>query len=121
MGKIEYSETPEFQKDLKKLTKKYRSLEDDLETAKKAAIELYHLKGIDNLSTFPIPGFCNDDLKIYKIKKFACKSLKGRGSKSGIRVIYAFYNKEVRVDFLEIYFKGEQTNENQERIKDYLK
>ena len=117
---ISYGQTEEFQKDFKKLLKKYKSLEEDLELVKIAAIELYHLQKINNLSVFPIPGFCTKDLSVCKIKKFACKALKGRGSKSGIRVIYAFRIESLRVDFIEIYFKGNQENEDQERIKRYL-
>jgi len=119
--KIEYNETDPFQKDLKRLLKKYQTLEDDLETAKRNAIELYHLKRVNNQSVFPIQGFCSETIQICKIKKFACKVLKGRGSKSGVRVIYAFHCQICKVDFIEIYFKGEQANEDRERIKEYLK
>lgn len=119
--KIEFGETDVFQKDLKKLLKKFRTLGDDLETAKRNAIELYHLKRIDNRSVFPIPDFCNEEVQICKIKKFACKALKGRGVMSGIRVIYAFYPATFKVEFIEIYFKGEKENEDFERIKEYLK
>lgn len=117
---ISYGQTEEFQKDLKKLLKKYRSLEEDLELVKKAAIELYHLQKINNLSVFPIPGFCTEEILVCKTKKFACKVLKGRGSKSGIRVIYAFHVKSLKVDFIEIYFKADRENEDGERIKRYL-
>ena len=119
--KIKYNAIDLFQKDLKRLLKKYRTLEDDLETAKRDAIELYHLKRIDNQSIFPIQSFCTEKIQICKIKKFACKSLKGKGSKSGIRVIYAFYCQNCKVDFIEIYFKGEKENEDRERIRGYLK
>ncbi|MCK4781505.1 hypothetical protein KAS79_01080 [Candidatus Parcubacteria bacterium] len=118
--KIKYSEINLFQKDLKRLLKKYRTLEEDLETAKRNAIELYHLKRIDNQSIFPIKGFCTEIVQICKIKKFACKALKGRGSKSGIRVIYAFYSQTCKVEFIQIYFKGEKENEDRDRIKKYL-
>ena len=117
---INYGQTEEFQKDLNKLLKKYRSLEEDLELAKVAAIELFHLQKINNLSIFPIPGFCTEEILVCKIKKFACKALKGRGSKSGIRVIYAFHVKSLQVIFIEIYFKGDHENEDPERIKRYL-
>ena len=120
-GRINYNETPEFQKDFKKLIKKFRSLEEDFELAKIAAIELYHVMKINNLSVFPIPDFCTEDIQICKIKKFACKALKGRGSKSGIRVIYAFHCRSCKVDFIEMYFKGEKENEDRERIKNYLR
>ncbi len=119
--KIEYNTIDSFQKDLKRLLKKYRTLEEDLEIVKRNAIELYHLKHIDNQSIFPIQGFCTTKIQIYKIKKFACRALKGRGAKSGIRVIYAFHYQSYKVDFIEIYFKGEKENEDRERIKIYLK
>ena len=118
--RIEYNRINLFQKDIKRLLKKYRTLEEDLETAKRDAIELYHIRNITNQSIFPIQGFCSEEILICKIKKFACKSLKGRGSKSGIRVIYAFYCKDCRIEFIEIYFKGDKENEDCERIKNYL-
>lgn len=119
--KIEYNAIDLFKKDFNKLLKKYRTLEEDLETAKRNAIELYHLKNIHNQSIFPIQGFCSEKIQICKIKKFACKALKGRGAKSGIRVIYAFYCQSCKVEFIEIYFKGDKENEDRERIKEYLK
>lgn len=120
-SKINYSETPEFQKDFKKLLKKFKSLEKDFELAKIAVIELYHIQKINNLSVFPIQGFCTEEIQVCKIKKFACRALKGRGAKSGIRIIYAFHVINLKVDFIEIYFKGEKENEDRERIKNYLK
>ncbi|MBU6431391.1 MAG: hypothetical protein KGJ58_03715 [Patescibacteria group bacterium] len=120
MNPITYKSTPGFDKDLKKLLKKFRTLEDDIEIAKKNAIELYHLQKIDNDAVEPIPNFCTDELKICKLKKFACKALKGRGVKSGIRIIYAYFVLTNTVDFIEIYFKGESENEDKERIKEYL-
>ncbi len=112
------------------MLKKFRTLEVDLELAKEAAIELFHIgfpdaRGVfekrDIGSTFLIPNFCTEEIRICKIKKFACRALKNRGAQSGIRIIYAFRPAEAKVIFIEIYFKGENENENQERIKEYLK
>lgn len=119
--KIDYATTDVFQKDLKRLLKKFQTLEEDLETAKRNAIEFYHFKNINNRSVFPISDFCNEAILVCKIKKFACKSLKGRGVMSGIRVIYAYHIAVSKVEFIEIYFKGEKENEDRERIKEYLK
>jgi len=119
--KIEYGATDVFQKDLKRLRKKFPSLDEDLQTVKRDAIELFHLKNLNNQSVFPIPNFCNEAIQVCKIKKFACKALKGRGSKSGIRVIYAYHVAVSKVEFIEIYFKGEKENEDHERIKEYLR
>lgn len=121
MTSFNYFETDPFKKDLKSLLKHFKTLVEDLEVAKKNAIELYHLRNIDNKSIFPIQGFCFDNLFVCKIKKFTCKAMKGKGCQSGIRVIYAFHKEKERVDFIEIYYKADQINENRERIKDYLK
>lgn len=79
---------------------------------------MLHELGIDNAGVFPITGLgISPPPKIYKAKKFACKSLKGRGVKSGIRVIYAHFEAENKVELIEIYYKGDQQNEDRERIK----
>ena len=119
---MNYSETSEFSRDFKKLLKKFPSLNDDLAVVKQYDIELLHLQKINKNGIFKIASVGNkEDIQFFKIKKFACKALKGRGSKSGIRVIYAFHCGNSKVDFIEIYFKGEKENEDHERIKDYLK
>ncbi|MDO8659767.1 MAG: hypothetical protein Q7K54_04150 [Candidatus Parcubacteria bacterium] len=128
MNQINYKITQEFEKDFKGLLKKFRSLEEDFEFVKIATIEPYHIgvlhNGVlekkDTNSIFSIPNFCTEKLKICKLKKFACRALKGRGVKSGIRIIYAFHIKTNLVDFIEIYFKGEKEMEDKERIKEYL-
>ena len=117
MREISCSTTLKFDQEFKKLAKKYRSLEEDLIVAKKAALELFHIHMINNQSVFPMPQYCSEKLKIYKLKKFACRALKGRGVKSGIRIIYAFFPETYQVTFLEIYFKADQENEDRERIK----
>lgn len=117
-----YSETGEFKRDFKKLLKKFRSLAEDFKVAKQYDIELFHCQKIDKRGIFKTENVGNNEnLQFFKIKKFACKALKGRGSKSGIRVIYAFHCQGCKVEFIQIYFKGEKENEDRERIKDYLK
>ncbi|MFH1393128.1 MAG: hypothetical protein ABIG73_02000 [Patescibacteria group bacterium] len=119
---MNYRETAEFTRDFKKLIKKFPSLSEDLEVVKQYYIDLFHCKKIDRHGIFKIENVGNDEnLQFFKIKKFACKSLKGRGIKSGIRIIYAFHCADLEVEFIEIYFKGDKENENQERIKEYLK
>jgi hypothetical protein len=121
--KIEYDETKEFINDFKKLRKKFPSLLSDLKVVKKNAIELFHVYKIDNGSVFEIQNVGNNrkELKFYKVKKFACKSLKGRGIRSGIRLIHTHLLFQEKIVFLEIYFKGHKEKENFDRIKIYLK
>ena len=121
---IDYYRLNIFKTKLKKLLKRFPSLEDDLEIAKRNVIELYHINhinGIENDSLFPIKGCCNEQFDICKIKKFSCKSLKGTGAYSGIRVIYAIDKNKMEVTFLEIYFKGDQKSEDKKIINDFLK
>lgn len=118
---MNYDETEEFKRDFKKLLKKFSSLAEDLEVNKQYRIELFHCKEIDSRSIFEIQGVGNTDvLKFFKVKKFQCKSLKGRGAKSGIRVIYAYLPADQKIVFLEIYFKTDQENEKKERIIDFI-
>lgn len=111
----------EFEKDLKKLSKKYRTLEDDLETFTNTQLQSFHKLKQDNRGVLPISDIGISYPKIYKAKKFACRSLKGKGVTSGIRVIYAYYEKEDIIEFVEIYYKGDKENEDRERILRYYK
>jgi mRNA-degrading endonuclease RelE of RelBE toxin-antitoxin system len=106
----------EFKKDFKKLAKKFKTLDDDIETFINKHLKLTHKLGIDNKGVVHISGLGIEIPKIYKAKKFACKALKGRGGMSGIRIIYAYYEKEDVVEFIEIYFKGDKANEDKKRI-----
>ena len=107
---------PEFEKDLKKLLKRYRTLEDDLNNFIRTELNLYHKLGIDNKGIFQITGVPFHYPKIFKAKKFACRSLKGRGVQSGIRVIYSYFEKIDKIEMIEIYFKGDKENEDRERF-----
>ncbi len=118
---MNYDETEEFKRDFKKLLKKFPSLADDLEVNKQYRIELFHCKEINSGSIFEIQGAGNtNDFKFFKVKKFQCKSLKGRGAKSGIHLIYVYFPIEQKIVFIEIYFKTDQVNENKQRIIDFI-
>ncbi|MEX0961357.1 MAG: hypothetical protein WDZ28_00680 [Simkaniaceae bacterium] len=107
-----------FSKDLKKLLKRYRSLEDDLENFIKAQLFAYHKLQVDNHGVFPINNLGFESPQVYKAKKFACKALKGKGAKSGIRVIYAYISENDEVYFIEIYSKSDKESEDRVRIKE---
>ena len=96
-----FEELPEFQKDVKTLLKKYRTLYEDLEVVKKVL----------NFSPNERPPFSfridNLGLEtcVIKVKKIACKALKGRGVQSGLRLIYAHFESEERIVFIELYIR----------------
>lgn len=112
-----FEELTEFKKDLKNLLKKHRTLNDDLETVKKVLEVTPDEK--------PPFSFRIDNLKletcIIKIKKIACKSLKGRGVNSGFRLIYAHFQKEEKIVFIELYHKSDKENEDKQRILNNFK
>ena len=112
---------PEFGRDFKKLSKRFRSLEEDFKTFVDTQLNLFHKQGIDNKGVLPISGLGIPNPKIYKAKKFACRSLKGRGVDSGIRVIYAYWEEKDKLEFMEIYFKGDKENEDRDRILGHYK
>jgi mRNA-degrading endonuclease RelE of RelBE toxin-antitoxin system len=107
-----FDELVEFQKDLKKLLKKYRSLNDDLDVVKKVLEVIPDERPpfsfrIDNLGL---------QTCVIKVKKIACKSLKGRGVNSGFRLIYAYFPDEQKITFIELFHKNSKENEDRSRI-----
>jgi hypothetical protein len=72
----------EFEKDMKKLKKKYRTLEDDLKNFLGTQVFLHHKLNKDNQGVFLISGLGIERHNVYKAKKFACRSLSGTGVKS---------------------------------------
>jgi len=115
----EVSRLPEFEKDIKKLLKRFKTLEDDLRIFIKNELNLYHKLKIDNKGVFQVPVLKIKGPKIYKAKKFAGRSLKGKGVQSGIRVIYAYFEEQDKIELIEIYYKGDKENEYRERILKY--
>ncbi|MBU4348984.1 hypothetical protein KJ599_01535 [bacterium] len=110
---------PDFKKDFKKLKKNYPTLKQDLEVFISTQLRLSHKLNIENSGIVRISGLSISEPKIYKARKFACKSLKGRGSYSGIRIIYACFEDDDRIELVEIYFKGDKENEDRQRILKY--
>jgi mRNA-degrading endonuclease RelE of RelBE toxin-antitoxin system len=116
----EFLQVDEFKKDLEKLNKKYKSLNNDLKSNFCEVLDLElpnHLPG-----TFRISGLGEEvKVPIYKLKHFRCQSLKGKGSRSGIRVIYAYDNDKDKVTLIEIYYKiNEKRNHDKKRILKYF-
>ena len=116
-----YKNLDAFNKEFKKLSKRFITLEEDFKTFKKYALETFFGENkIDTKSFVKIEGLCNEQYTSYKVLKFACKALKNRGNKSGIRIIFVKDNNSGLITFVEIYFKGDKENEDKEYIKEFL-
>ena len=107
-----FNELKEFKKDLNRLLKRYRTLNEDLEVVKKILTIKPEAR--------PPSSFQISDLGlescIIKIKKIACKSLKGSGVNSGLRLVYAHFEHEEIIVFVELYHKNDKENEDRQRI-----
>jgi hypothetical protein len=112
-----FNELNEFKKDIISLLKKYRTLNDDLAVVKRV-LEVTP----DERPPF---SFRIDNLGlktcVIKVKKIACRALKGRGVNSGLRLIYAYFPDEQKITFIEIYHKNDKENEDKKRIADNFK
>ena len=109
---MNFEELIDFKKDLKNLLKKYRTLQEDLDVVRQVLEVTPNERPpfsfrIDNLGI---------DTCIIKVKKVACKALKGKGVNSGLRLIYAHFEEEERIIFIEIYHKNDKENEDKKRI-----
>lgn len=103
--------SPEFEKNFKHLSKKYKTLEDDFEKFKE--ILLKYPAGVGkNFTIIHSESAC----KIIKAR-MACRALRDRS----LRVIYSYEESNKRFYFIELYFKSEQANENKRLISDFLK
>lgn len=117
---IKYISLAEFEKDFKALQKRYRTLTEDFETFKKFTIETFYEMNVPSTAFLPIEGFCGKNYTANKVRKFACKSLPGRGNQSGIRIIFVWRKETRTVTFVEIYFKGDKSEENRKRLKEFI-
>jgi mRNA-degrading endonuclease RelE of RelBE toxin-antitoxin system len=112
MKKIEIVELHEFNKDFKRLFKRYKSIDKDLEDVKKI---LMLFPDESPPFSFRINGL-GIDTCIIKVKKITSNNFKGRGSNSGFRLVYAWFPEKRSITLIELYHKGEKALENRDRI-----
>lgn len=109
--------TQEFEKDFKRLFKKFKTLDNDFCEFKKILGEFplgigKHFNVINRVGI--------GSVSIIKARFFS-QSLK----KKDLRIIYAYVkDHEITefsgIEFIELYFKGDRVNEDKTRIKEYL-
>ena len=109
---MDFETLPEYNKDLKKLLKKYRTLTSDIEDVKKV---LSIRPDAQPPFSFRIDGLGIEDCVI-KVKKIASDSFKGRGINSGFRLVYAYFQEAAKIILVELYHKNDKENEDRERI-----
>ena len=112
---MNFNTTPQFDKEFKKFSKKYVSLEQDIQTFK----NIIQVNPKGNSQHFRI---LKQQDTVFVIKaRFACRSLKIGTSGTPLRVIYV-YNKPLNsVVFIEMYHKKAQSNPDKKRIEAYMR
>jgi mRNA-degrading endonuclease RelE of RelBE toxin-antitoxin system len=109
---MHFSEYSPFPREFKRLLKRFKSLESDLEKMK--ILLLKQPEGTDGRHWNALHRY--EQVVIFKARMM-CQYLR-RGD---FRLIYAYLPAESRIDFIQIYFKGDTETEDTARIKDYLR
>jgi hypothetical protein len=120
MGFGEVVRLAEFDREMRRLARRFETLEEDLETLIGTALFAFH-KLEQNTGIVRIADLGAASLPIFKVRKFASRSLKGHGSRTGLRLIYAFDAERDRIELIEIYYKGDKENEDRARIRRHYK
>lgn len=108
---MHFDQSTEFEKELKKLSKKYRSLPKDLKDLEEVLVSCPTGRG----KNFTIV-YSAESVKIVKAR-LACESLRDRT----MRIVYAYHDNTFEFMYIEIYCKGDKENEDRTRIEKYLK
>jgi len=98
----------EYLKDLKHYRKKLQSIDDDLEDV----IFILRKKPVQRPPfSYRIEGL-GIKTCVIKVKKISCRSLKGKGVNSGLRLVYAHFEDEERIVLVELYHKADKEMED---------
>ncbi len=109
---MQFSEDPGFAREYAKLHKRFLSLDTDIAKVKQVIAQSPEGRGSKHWNIL------HRSKEVIVLKtRISCASL----HRDSVRIIYAYLPSENRIDFIEIYFKGDTENEDGARIKEYLK
>ena len=116
---------PEFEGDLKYFKKRYPSLDEDLAVLAKALYVWLRVLGKAGQSYDDgyviMSNYGANGCHLYKVKHMACAAIPGKGSRTGLRVICAYWPECDTMEFIQLYFKADSELEDQKRIRNYVK
>lgn len=123
---MNFKQTPEFKKELKRLSKKWRSLPNDIRMAQRGIVPLYveqtgvdiHLlrKSFFSGKRATILKSLDDGREVVKMRL----DVESLGTRSTVRIVFVAVCSASTVLFIELYTKGEKDREDSERITKYL-
>ena len=116
---VEFLQTPEFEREFKKLSSKYQNLDQDFEGFRKALSSYLPelMRGVVRISNL------GHKIKypFFKAKHFRSSACRGKGVMSGFRIIYTFDQNRKTIVFIEMYHKNKKKECDISRIKKYGK
>ena len=123
---MNFEQAPEFQKELKRLQKKWHSLPSDIKAAERSLVPLYTEQGGVDI-TYLRRNFFNG--KKATILKSTSKAevvkirldVETLNCNNKIRVVFIATVVSHKITFIEIFAKNEKDREDKMRIKKYIK
>ena len=114
---MQFRQSQKFSKELKRLGKKYRTLPSDVGKLQGVLQALPEGNGSKHWNRLHVSE-CGR-VAVFKVR-LSCAAMRGQ---SLFRIVYAYNTQEnevVMIDFIELYYKGEKSNEDQGLIREYL-
>lgn len=121
---MNFEQSPEFQKDLKRLSKKWRSLSGDLADVELLIADVY--TDNDQHELFQQKFFNNkratklvvqNDVEVIKMRL----DVAVLGSADKARIVFVAVKTNQRIVFVELFAKNEKSREDRNRYRQYLK
>lgn len=122
---MNFKELPEFEKEFRKLSKKYASLPNDFDDLKKVLVIDPRLERLWEKWVKRVSWLWKnlEWIEVYKIKRFRCFSICKNSKDSNLRIIYHYNEWEgkiefEKIEFIEIYHKNCKSNHDEKRIRE---
>ena len=114
MAGLEIIRTIQFERNVKGLSKRYRSLEDDIKILMSVIAEYPEGKLPISFRLRGYPG-----CYFVKVKKIRSDSFPSKGINSGFRLIYCWMETDGQIQLIELYHKKDKELENANLLKKF--
>lgn len=122
---MNFKQSAEFEKELKRLTKKWRSLPNDIVYVQPRIESLYSGESASELAEFRVAFFNGKraailqtvgDVEVVKMRL----DVESLGTSDKVRIVFIVVVTAQTVTFIELFAKNEKNREDTQRIKRYL-
>lgn len=120
---MNFEYAPEFQKEVKKLQKKWRSLPDDLKAAQNQITSIYEqAEAQEEFRTAFFNGkraavlYENEHIEAVKMRL----DVESIATNSKVRILFIAVKDGDTVTFIEMYAKNDKSTHNQKRLNRYM-